>query len=60
MTALEELRAAVTNQRFATGNDDALLGRAIVELANQVKQLEDRLTAVEAPEEADSSDESDA
>ena len=40
MTAIEELRAALQNQRFATGNDDLLLGRAIGEVLDRVEALE--------------------
>lgn len=40
MNALTELHHAVQNQRFATGNDDLLLGRAIMELVERVEALE--------------------
>ena len=48
MTALQEVVAAVQNQRFATGNDDALLARAITELLERVEASEAKLKIYEA------------
>lgn len=43
MSAIQELHAALQNQRFATGNDDLLLGRAIMEVLERVEALEAKL-----------------
>ena len=56
MTALEELQAAIDNQRFATGNDDLLLGRAIIELSHKFDDLIEALQQAQAEIAGEDSD----